>query len=265
MAKTELNIRLLRYTLDGEELIALAAKLCYSKADMDELQRGIGAKDQSGFILKLSEMGHMSPIEHASFTFGVQGVSRSLLAQITRHRIASFSVQSQRYVGKKGDGFSYILPPAIEALGQAAVDRYAAQMDTIQGWYNEWCDALGGSGEKTFEDARFVLPNACETKMLTMNARELIHFFSLRCCNRAQWEIRALACHMLALCKRVAPTLFTGAGAGCAGGGCAEGPKSCGKAREMRELANKLTLLAEEDSTEDELFERVDKLLKEYF
>ena len=179
--------------------------------------------------------GHLSVLEHASFTFGVSGVSRALLAQITRHRIASFSVQSQRYVSLE-KGFGYIVPPRIRELGEAAVKEFEAQMAQMQAWYQSWQKKLG-SGEGSNEDARFVLPNACETHItVTMNARELLHFFSLRCCNRAQWEIRALAREMLRQCKQVSPVIFESAGPGCVRGACPEGAKSCGKAAEMREL-----------------------------
>jgi thymidylate synthase (FAD) len=111
-------------------------------------------------------------------------------------------------VSYSGGGFGYIVPPAIRALGDEAVAKYEAQMAQMQSWYDEWREALGGAGEASNEDARFVLPGACETRMmLTMNARELLHFFSLRCCNRAQWEIRALAWEMLALAREAAPAL----------------------------------------------------------
>ena len=217
----------------------MAAKICYSGADIHELKAGIEKRDQGPFLEKLMEMGHHSPIEHASFTFGIEGVSRSLLAQITRHRIASFSVKSQRYVGetrRDGEGFNYIVPPSIEALGNEAAAKYAEQMRTVQGWYDEWVRQLGGGGESSHQDARFVLPNACETKMIvTMNARELRHFFALRCCSRAQWEIRALATGMLKLVREAAPALFADAGPGCMQGPCPEGKMSCGKAKEMRE------------------------------
>jgi len=240
MGEVSLNVKLLRYTPMTEEIVAMGAKLCYSSADIDELERGIEAKDQSKFLDKLMDMGHLSPIEHASFTFGIEGVSRSLLAQITRHRIASFSVKSQRYVSERSDGedtFNYIIPPSIKELGQEYVDKYKSQMAQIQAWYNEWLDALGNQGEVSNQDARFVLPNSAETKIIvTMNARELLHFFNLRCCNRAQWEIRRLAIEMLRQVKKVAPNLFKNAGPGCLRGVCPEGKMSCGKAGEVREM-----------------------------
>ena len=226
------KVTLIRYTADPEATVALAAKLCYSDKELPELTDNILAKDNSKFIKKLLEMGHLSPIEHASFTFSIEGVSRALLAQITRHRIASFSVRSQRYVSE--NSFNYVVPPSIEALGGAAVARFIGQMDTIMDWYSDWQSALG-HGEKSNEDARFVLPNACETKMLvTMNARELRHFFSLRCCNRAQWEIREVAWLMLGEALKVAPTLFGDCGPGCLRGACPEGEKACGKVDEVK-------------------------------
>ena len=163
------KVKLIRYTADPEATVALAARLCYSDKELDDLTENIMAKDNSKFISRLMDMGHLSPVEHASFTFSIEGVSRAFLAQITRHRIASFSVRSQRYVSESA--FNYIIPPAIEAMGAAAVARYEGQMATMMNWYRDWQSALG-HGESSNEDARFVLPNACETKMIvTMNAR----------------------------------------------------------------------------------------------
>ncbi len=242
MPQVQPKVKLLRYTPAPEELVALAGKLCYSASDLDDLSAGIAEKDQTKYLGRLMDMGHLSPVEHASFTFGIEGVSRSLLAQITRHRIASFSVQSQRYVALGDDetGFDYVMPPAIAALGEEDAAEYRRQMDTINGWYQTWRKKLG-TGEKSNEDARFVLPNAAATRMMvTMNARELMHFLSLRCCSRAQWEIRAVAWQMLELAREVAPTLFDSAGPGCLRGPCPEGKKSCGRAGDVRERAEAL-------------------------
>ncbi|MDD4003554.1 MAG: FAD-dependent thymidylate synthase [Clostridia bacterium] len=234
-----LKVKLLRYTNEPEKTVALAAKLCYSDSDVENLHQGVTEKDVSGFIKKLISMGHLSPTEHASFTFAIEGVSRSLLAQITRHRIASFSVKSQRYVRAEG-GFNYIIPPAIKSLGSDAQKEYKKQMDIIYGFYQGWIDKLE-KGEKGNEDARFVLPNAAETKMiLTMNARELMHFFNLRCCKRAQWEIRETAWKMLELVLKVAPNLFCGAGPLCVSTKCSEGAMTCGKAAEVKEYYNSI-------------------------
>ena len=242
--RKKIKVALIRHTLFPEETIALGAKLCYSKSSISDLESKISAKDQSEFIQKLMNMGHESVLEHACFTFGVEGVSRVLLAQLTRHRIASFSVQSQRYVSYE-NGFGYILPPSIEALGDDAVRKFQSQMDQMEKWYTEWQQQIG-SGEKSNEDARFVLPNACETRVLiTMNVRELRHFFSLRMCNRAQWEIRMMAEQMHKLCIEVAPELFTDAGPACLRGKCPEGEKSCGqqeaKRNQRRELIRNIS------------------------
>lgn len=234
-----MKVELIRHTLAPEETVALGAKLCYSKSTIDDLKQKVEEKDQTQFVSRLLSMGHESVFEHASFTFGIEGVSRVLLAQLTRHRIASFSVQSQRYVSYE-QGFGYIIPPKIEALGEEAVKRFQEQMETVQAWYQEWQKALG-KGEGSNEDARFVLPNACETRiLLTMNVRELRHFFALRMCNRAQWEIRALATQMHRLCLETAPMLFADAGPACLRGQCGEGEKTCGKMKEIREERKKL-------------------------
>lgn len=239
MPEVNQNVRLLSFTPEAEKLTAMAAKLCYSPSGIDDISDGLTDESASSFIEKIVDIGHLSTIEHASFTFGIEGVSRTLLAQITRHRIASFSVQSQRYVGYSD--FSYIIPPGIRALGGEAVKKYESQMATMQHWYDEWRSELGNSGEKSNEDARFVLPGACETKMmLTMNARELAHFFTLRCCNRAQWEIRELAWNMLSLVASVCPALFLNAGPACLRGRCNEGRMTCGKPHEVKQKQQRI-------------------------
>lgn len=236
MGAVKHKVELINYTRNPEATIALAAKLCYSDSDIQGLTEGIKNSDIEKFITRLIGLGHFSPFEHASFTFGIEGVSRSLLAQITRHRIASFSVKSQRYVSEsKQEVFNYIIPPSIAAIGEDAVKEFSAQMQTMQDWYCQWQEKLGGAKESSNEDARFVLPNACETKMIiTMNARELMHFFKLRCCNRAQWEIREVAWEMLKLVRDIAPTVFKNAGASCVAGACSEGKMSCGKMAEVK-------------------------------
>ncbi|MEG6523916.1 FAD-dependent thymidylate synthase [Desulfotomaculum sp. 1211_IL3151] len=238
MGKVSLKVRLLEHTPNPEKVVAMAARLCYSPANIDGLIEDVSVTDQQSFIKKLMDMGHYSTIEHVSFTFGMEGVSRSLLAQITRHRIASFSVQSQRYVGETRQHhqgtFDYVVPETILALGPGAVAEFEKQMAQIQVWYDQWVEKLGG-GRGAYEDARFVLPNAAETKIIvTMNARELRHFFNLRCCQRAQWEIRKLAEEMLNLVRKVAPQLFAAAGPECLTGPCPEGKLSCGKRAEVR-------------------------------
>lgn len=240
MEKATLKVRLISHTPDAEKVIASAAKLCYARSDIDTVMEGLTPEKTAQFLEMLSSLGHESPIEHISFTFGIENVSRALLAQITRHRIASFSVQSQRYVAE--DGFDFILPPAIEANEQAKA-LYLETMEELSRRYTALTELLmeGTEGttadkKKAIEDARFVLPNGCTTKMMvTMNARSLLNFFRLRCCSRAQWEIRELATQMLELVKEVCPTVFRYAGPPCVKGGCPEGKMTCGKAKEMRQ------------------------------
>ncbi len=234
MPEVQLHVELLAYTPDPEKLISTASRTCYSAKDLDALREMAEKRDNGPYIRGVLGSGHTSVIEHASFTFGIEGVSRTLLAQITRHRLASFSVQSQRYVSQEGQAlFDYCLPPRIRALGPEAVERFREQMQTIQDWYDEWSHLLG---ENSAEDARFVLPGAAATRIvMTMNARELLHFFSLRCCNRAQWEICELANRMLDLVYPLAPTIFENAGPSCLRGPCPEGKRSCGRAAEVRQ------------------------------
>lgn len=226
-----MNVILLTHTPEPEKIVAAAAKLCYSqKADIQTLMDGLDTETVNKFIDKLMTMHHESPLEHVSFTFAIEGVSRALLAQITRHRIASFSVRSQRYCSE--EDFDSIMPdPVYQDPKKRAVFRSA--MADVKIAYNELQD-LGSKNE----DARSVLPNACATRMIvTMNLRELLHFFNLRCCVRAQAEIRELANRMLILCKEVSPVLFTHAGAHCeAFGYCPEGNMSCGRAPTLEKL-----------------------------
>ena len=244
----ELKVELIQHTPLPQELIALSAKLCYSKSSIDDLKEKISLKDQSAFIDRLMNMGHESILEHVTFTFGIEGVSRVLLAQLTRHRIASFSVQSQRYVSYE-KGFGYIIPESILALGDEAVKKYAKQMDTIESWYVDWQQQLGNKGESSNEDARFVLPNACETRIImTMNVRELRHFFSLRMCMRAQWEIRRMAEEMFMICFKTAPSLFRNDGPACLRGKCPEGEKSCGKSAQIKENREALIRTMKEEA-----------------
>ena len=243
MAESKLKVVLLRHTQDPEQVVAMAARLCYSPATVDELKDRISARDQQEFVGRLAEMGHHSPLEHASFTYAIEGISRVTSHQLVRHRLASYSQQSQRYVGeqssKAGGLFDFVVPPSVEAAGRK--EWFIEKMRTVQGWYDELVAALGDSGESSNEDARFLLPNAAETKIIvTMNARELRHFFAVRCCQRAQWEIRAMAVEMLRLAIGRAPSLFKGAGPGCVEGPCPEGKMTCGQAAEVREYFTSL-------------------------
>lgn len=271
-----MKVELITYTPDPEKVIACAAKLCYSNSKATDLIKSITTDETSSFLQKLIKMGHMSPLEHASFTFAIEDVSRSLLAQITRHRIASFSVQSQRYVDMN-DKFDPIIPKdlddddefndvmeiihtayykfSLKLTRKYFMEKYGeiAQMEKMRVPFDyfsstklidrllndlhinddekkkEMKKEILNMKKKAIENARAVLPNACPTQMIvTMNARQLLHFFNERCCNRAQEEIRELAWRMLVLVKDVAPILFANAGPTCLCGVCKEGPMSCG-------------------------------------
>ncbi|MBF0327941.1 MAG: FAD-dependent thymidylate synthase [Nitrospirae bacterium] len=236
MSEAKLKVILLKHTPAPEETVAMAAKLCYSHSDIENLKGKIEAKDQLAFVEKLMKMGHMSPIEHASFTFAVEGISRACSHQLVRHRLASYSQQSQRYVSEES-GFDYIVPPII-GEDKELKKLFIGLMNEAQMAYSQLVAKLnekGVKGESANQDARFVLPNAAETKIIvTMNARELLHFFRQRCCNRAQWEIRRMAEEMLKLAKKTSPVIFQKAGPGCLYAPCPEGDYSCGKIKEVR-------------------------------
>jgi len=225
--------KLLTYTPDPEQTVAAAARLCYSAASIDSLVEK-SRSDREALLKKILEMGHFSVLEHVSFSFGVEGISRACSHQLVRHRLASFSQQSQRYVSNK-ERFTAITPPSI-ATAPELRERFERLLDEIHDTYSSFL-AAGVPAE----DARFVLPNAAETKIVvTMNARELHHFFELRCCRRAQWEIQDLARDMLRAVRRVAPLLFASAGPGCVRGRCPEGKMTCGQAAEVREEFSRL-------------------------
>ena len=248
-----MDVRVIAYTPEPEKTVAAAAKLCYASSDIETLLDNLTPEKTEAFLDTLVSLGHESPFEHASFTFAIEGVSRSLLAQLTRHRIASYSVQSQRYVNKSN--FTYIIPPAIAADEEAKAEFIAA-MDEDRRHYvrlNEILtknhterlisegksetEAAKAASKLANEDARAVLPNACDTRLImTMNVRSLWNFFSLRCCSRAQWEIRSLASEMLFKVREISPLLFRRCGPPCVRGACPEGKMSCGKADAMRKL-----------------------------
>lgn len=234
------KVTLVACTPDPERVIAAAARLCYA-AEAEEIfpQEPKAARR---FVKQLRSWGHLSPLEHAAFTFYLEGVSRAMTHQLVRHRIASYSQRSQRYV-KEGD-FDYVVPPKLRGksvlFDKVRIDAeefFRHTMEMIGERYRALDEALGGGGELSHEDARYVLPNACESRILvTMNARELLHFFGERLCNRAQWEIREVAGQMLGLLRPVYPGIFGGAGPKCVDRGkCPEGKRGCGKFEEVRE------------------------------
>lgn len=252
-----MTVNMIAYTPEPEKVVAAAAKLCYSQSSADDIMAKLDHNQAAGFLEKLMDFGHYSPLEHVSFTFAVDGVSRVLTHQLVRHRIASYSQQSQRYV--KFDQFEYIMPPAIENSPEAK-EIFIKAMSDDQETYSKLVEILeeeyklknieAGMSEKrasaaaeksAIEDARFVFPNACETKIvMTMNARSLINFFNHRCCNRAQWEIRALADEILKAVKEVAPSLFAGCGPKCVTGPCPEGKMTCGSILKVRQKYSEL-------------------------
>lgn len=219
-----MKVTLIAHTPEPEKVIASAARLCYSSSDIESLMNGLTPEKVESFIKKLTDLGHQSPLEHCTFTFGIEGISRACSHQLVRHRIASYSQKSQRYV-KEGQ-FDYVVPPTIGKSDFLKI-RYNNLMKTIQEFY----DFAIENGVPN-EDARFALPNATETHLImTMNIRSLLHFFEERCCSRAQWEIRQMANIMLNICKEVAPNIFAKAGASCVRGKCKEGKMSCGNTK----------------------------------
>lgn len=259
------KVTLLAHTPNPEQTVAMAAKLCYSKSNIENIRDGLTEEKAADFVDMLAEIGHASPVEHASFTFGIEGISRACSHQLVRHRIASYSQQSQRYVD--GNSFDFVTPPSI-LNNETALAEYNKVINAEKTAYTKIRDALVLQSVKEFtnntltgtdeeiieqfksenkgqyqafvkkanEDARFILPNACTTSIVvTMNTRSLWNFFAHRCCNRAQWEIRQVAEQMLLLCLDIAPNLFKKCGPPCLFGKCPEGKMSCKKQKEVRE------------------------------
>jgi len=222
------SAQLLSHSPDPERTVALAARLCYSARGVADLHRDFSDGEVGGLLGKLRSMGHFSALEHAHFVFGVEGISRACSHQLVRHRLASYSQQSQRYVTLRE--VRAVIPPEVEGRPDLA-SLFREKLEELWAFYARLVD----EGVPA-EDARYILPNACETKIVvSMNARELRHFFSLRLCRRAQWEIRALALAMLREVGGIAPRLFEGSGPGCVAGRCPEGAYSCGHPDEVRE------------------------------
>ena len=217
-----MNVELLQYPENPERAVATAARLCYAPVGAAELMETMPPERVKSVLSTIMKSGHFSTLEHVSYTFAVDGVSRALTHQLVRHRLASFNQQSQRYV-KFSDGVETVKPHTVEENEEASRVFDEAIEAVIEG-YQRLLD-MGIPAE----DARYLLPNAAETKIvITMNIRELLHFFSLRCCNRAQWEIREMAHKMLELVRPTAPYIFMDAGAPCIRGDCPEGKMTCG-------------------------------------
>lgn len=228
-----MHVQLLTHTPEPEKVVAAAARLCYSAASIDNLM-GREPSEQEDLLRKILDLGHLSVLEHAVFSFGVEGISRACSHQLVRHRLASFSQQSQRYVSNT-DRFESVTPPSVTDDPKLA-RRFESMLDEIHVLYRDMIDAGIPA-----EDARFLLPNAAATKIvMTMNARELRHFFQLRCCRRAQWEIQDMAKEMLRQARSAAPLLFDKAGPGCLDGPCPEGRMTCGAITEVRQEFSEL-------------------------
>lgn len=220
--ESDMQVELLYHTQDPERVVATAARICYSPVGAAELNERMSDEDVRKVLSTIMSSGHFSTLEHASYTFAIDGVSRALTHQLVRHRLASFNQQSQRYV-RFDEAPDAVVPDSVNAdpeLRKIFDDAIDASYEAYR--------KLSEAGVPA-EDARYVLPNACETKIVvTMNIRELLHFFEVRCCNRAQWEIRELANRMLDLVRPTAPYIFMDAGAPCVRDGCPEGRMSCG-------------------------------------
>jgi len=217
-----MDVRLLYHTPDPERAVAAAARLCYAPVGAAELLETMSDESVRRVLKTIITSGHLSTLEHASYTFAIDGVSRAMTHQLVRHRLASYNQQSQRYVTYADDP-DFIVPPSV-AADPAALEVFESATTAIFDAYRELLDAGIPA-----EDARYLLPNAMETKIVvTMNIRELLHFFDLRCCKRAQWEIREVALRMLDLAETTAPYIFMDAGASCRRGPCPEGKMTCG-------------------------------------
>lgn len=259
MGETTPLVTLITHTPEPEKVIACAAKLCYSQKSGAVLNYDMTLEEAKEFLDKLPG-SHGTPFEHATFTFSIEGVSRALSHELVRHRMANHNQRSQRYVME--GSFNYVIPEVIKGNTHTAVpfdynddeddfnthlsieEVFEYAMGSAKDYYDILLNALKESGvpEKVaFENARYVLPNACETKnMLTMNVRELHHFFNQRCCSRALPEMREVANQMLAICKRTSPVLFKDAGPFCVSDACPEANMSCGKQKEMKEFYGNL-------------------------
>jgi len=218
-----MQVSLLYHTQDPERAVATAARLCYAPVGAAELMENMSSEEVAKVLKTIMKSGHHSALEHASYTFAVDGVSRALTHQLVRHRLASYNQQSQRYVTLRGEP-EVVIPESISTDGELFAVFHTA-VDTAYNAYQTLLDAGVPA-----EDARYVLPNACISKIVvTMNVRELLHFLELRCCHRAQWEIQELGNKMLELVEPTAPYIFMDAGAPCRRGPCTEGTMTCGQ------------------------------------
>lgn len=273
-----MKVELISHTQNPYDIVAEAAGVCYSSEDIHEMMKNMSDTKRLNLIKKLEGSKHESPFEHISFTFAISGISRACSHQLVRHRLASYSQRSQRYVDESG--FGYVVPPeikknkilrqhyddfmdeislkyeflkyniAVQKIRKYWIEhgieieeftRYTLSIGEGKNITDEFKDENPALYNKIMkeagEDARFVLPNACETQLvMTMNVRSLWNFFNLRCCNRAQWEINELAWKMRDILVSKYPYLFSHSGPDCLNGGCKEGEKSCKHPYDMHTL-----------------------------
>lgn len=227
-----MNVQLIAYTPNPEQVVASSAKLCYSKVGVSEIMEKQTQEQAEKFVKKLESMGHESPLGHINFTFAIEGISRACSLQLVRHKIGcQYSQQSQRYVNLENT-FEYITPELISEHSDIE-EEFHDLMNRIHEAYKTMNRKLIDKGidkKVAIENTRAILPNATETKIVvTMSAIALLNFFKQRCCMRAQDEIREMAYKMLSLVYEVAPSIFNKAGAECVYGHCPEGSMSCGK------------------------------------
>ena len=217
-----IKVQLINYTVNPEKTVAQSARLCYSSKQIQEIIESTDKEKQEKIIKKIMQLGHLSVLEHVCFTFGIEDISRVASHQLVRHRIASYSQRSQRYV-KFDTEQQYTIPQKIQS-NSSLLQKFKELASKNHNFYLE----MLANGIPP-EDARYILPQAINTSIIfTANARELIHFFKLRCCNRSHWEIRELGIKMLKLVKKIAPTIFKNAGPSCLSSPCPEGEMSCG-------------------------------------
>lgn len=278
--ETTMKVKILSSTSDFERNIARGAKLCYSPSTMEELDENLTVEAAQKFLKMIMSLGHGSVLEHSSITFGIEGISRATSHQLVRHRVASYSQKSQRYVGE--GSFEYVVPAPIRE-NPVAFNLFNDAMAADNAAYNDIADSLlcnflikdhlavlrdnlnsadlehalvhgfmydtdlvkvkqlipseySALSKKAYENARYVLPNACETKLqVTMNVRSLLNFFEERLCERAQDEIRDMAYMMWRACMQLSPVIFKRAVPTCVYGKCKESHMSCGKQAEYKE------------------------------
>ena len=211
---------LISYTPDPELTIATAARISYSSSTISGLREKLTREQAGNLLRQLLSSGHLSPFEHASFTFAIEGISRVASHQLVRHRLASYTQQSQRYVSLKK--LDYATPPSIAHRRRETEYRKA-----VEAAYRLYCEMI--EADVPAEDARYILPQAIHTQLaMTMNARELMHACSLRLCLRAQWEIVQLFQQVRDEVQKVAPLIGEELNPKCYSLGYCDESETCG-------------------------------------